>query len=84
MEHKKVGVGGWEVAQLALAAIGAPAVPSLLELLGESDREFVAAALGEIDPNAKAAIPALTALLEDQEEQVVTRARQALAKIQQQ
>ena len=91
MEHKKV-VGGWEVAQLALAAISAPAVPALLELLGESDstvRLRAIDALGMIGPKAKPTVPALiraalTALFADQEEQVVTRATHALAKIQQQ
>ncbi len=84
--------GGWEAAQLALTKIAAPALPSLVELLGESDstvRLRAIDALGMIGPKAKPTVPALiraalTALFADQEEQVVTRATHALAKIQQQ
>ncbi len=61
-------------------------VPALVDALDDDDknvREFVAAALGEIGPDARAAVPALTALLEDREEKVVTRAKEALVAIQQ-
>lgn len=46
----------------ALAGVGAPAVPALTKLLGDPDRQIrfhAARTLGEIGPEAKAAVPSL-------------------------
>ena len=66
VEGKKVV--GWQVAMEALTKIGAPVVPSLLELLGDHDATVRSRAIGTlrlIGPGAKAAVPALVRELED-------------------
>ena len=68
----------------ALGAIGAPAVPALIEVLGtagEWGRINAAFALGEMDSQAVAAIPALTACLEDDSHRIVRTAIDALGAI---
>lgn len=68
----------------ALAAIGEPAVPVLIEAVGHDDkyvRGGAIDALGDIGPPAKAAIPFLEKVLGDREEYVRVRAADALKKI---
>ena len=68
----------------ALGAIGAPAVDALIDVLqtaGEWGRINAAFALGEMDGQAAAAIPALSACLEDDSHRVVRTAIDALGTI---
>ncbi len=71
-------------AAFALAAAGAAAVPALQELLRGGDewaRLNAAFALGEIDRQAQAAVPALIAALDDPSHLVVRAAADALGAI---
>jgi HEAT repeat protein len=73
-----------EIAVQAFAAIGAAAVPVLIDVLESGDRmarENAARALGRIGVGAKAAIPALTRALEDNHRWVQEEAARALAEI---
>jgi HEAT repeat protein len=68
----------------ALGAIGAPAITALINVLetaGEWGRINAAFALGEMDSQAVAAIPALTACLEDDSHRIVRTAIDALGTI---
>ena len=68
----------------ALGAIGAPAVAALINVLetaGEWGRINAAFALGEMDSQAVAAIPALAACLEDDSHRVVRTVLDALGTI---
>jgi HEAT repeat protein len=65
----------------ALAAMGAPAVVALIDLLhddSEWTRVNAAFALGEMDSNASAAVPALMRCLSDDSDRVVRTAVDAL------
>jgi len=73
-----------EIVVQAFTAIGAAAVPVLIDVLESGDRmarENAARALGRIGVGAKAAIPALTRALEDDHRWVQDEAAKALAKI---
>jgi HEAT repeat protein len=66
------------------AGFGAIAVPVLIELLGDSDelvRNGAAVSLGEIGPDAKAAVPALLNVRDGQVQPVRRNADEALSKI---
>ncbi len=66
----------------AIAAIGAPAVPRLIDgLKHEELRGQIAYTLGKIGPAAVAATPALTKLIRDKDERVAHEAILALAGI---
>ena len=68
----------------ALAAIGAPALPALVELLrhdSEWARVNAAFALGEMDTAARDAVPDLVDALEDQSHYVVRAAADALGAV---
>jgi HEAT repeat protein len=68
----------------ALAGIGAPAVPALIELLDSADewtRVNAAFALGEMDSAAAEAVPALSRCLDDDSHRVVRTALDALGTI---
>lgn len=70
----------------ALAAIGAPSLNSLIELLDDSNawvRINAAFALGEMDSTAAKAVPALTRCLDDASHCVVRTAADALSTIRQ-
>ena len=67
-----------------LILIGAPTVPTLIDVLRNGNRparENSAFALGLIGKDAKEAIPALTEALEDENQQVQTEAANALQRI---
>jgi HEAT repeat protein len=69
----------------ALIKIGPPAILPLTKELKNKNpicRYYAAYALGQIGPDAKTAIPALTELLNDEDLQVRSSAAQALTKIQ--
>jgi HEAT repeat protein len=83
---KRLGRAGrpGEIAVHAFTAIGAAAVPVLIEALESGNRvtrQNAAKALGQIGTGAKAAIPALTKALEDNHRWVQDEAAKALAKI---
>ena len=65
---------------LALGPMGKDGVPPLVEFLKSKskNREFAAKALGEIGPNAKAAIPVLGKLVDDSDEMLQSAATTAL------
>lgn len=68
----------------ALAKIGSPAVPALVEALRDEHKDVrssAAYALGRIGPDAKAAVPALVEALKDEDEGV-REAAKALKTIQ--
>lgn len=68
----------------ALAEMGLEALPALVEALGHKEapvRYWAATGLGNIGPNAKQAIPALSQALEDASASVRTSAALALWKI---
>ena len=73
-------------AALALAQIGAPAVPTLVGALDSDEisvRQSAIEALGEIGPEARDAVPALTQIVTTDESTAVKyAARKALASIQ--
>ena len=72
-------------ASFALAAIGRPAVPMLIELVKNKDPWIIINglfALGEIGPEAKIAIPTISNLLLHPLHQVVRQALEALENIQ--
>lgn len=73
-----------EVASAALARIGAPAVPSLIQGLRHQDpyvREQAALVLAKIGPEARAAVGELTAALDDEDSRVRKAASRALGQI---
>jgi tetratricopeptide (TPR) repeat protein len=73
-----------EVAVQTFTAMGAVAVPALIDVLVSGNRvarEHAARALGRIGAGAQAAIPALTKALQDSHPWVQEEAAQALAKI---
>ncbi|MEN6449315.1 MAG: HEAT repeat domain-containing protein, partial [Thermoguttaceae bacterium] len=66
----------------AMAAMGAPAVPRLVDSLKhENVRRQVIYILGQIGPDAAPATPALVALIGDKDERIAREAVLALAKI---
>jgi len=70
-----------EIAAWSLSAIGAEAVPALVELLGDSDphlRARAAEALALIGPAAEPAVPLLAERLHDADPEVSMRAADAL------
>ena len=72
-------------ASFALAAIGRPAVPILIELVKNKDPWIIINglfALGEIGPEAKIAIPTISNLILHPLHQVVRQALEALENIQ--
>lgn len=76
------GVGAREAAAAALARIGPPAVPALVERLSADDpdlRQAAAGVLGEIADHR--AVPPLTARLADRDPNVRTAAADALGKL---
>ena len=78
------GAINMEDAAQALAAIGEPAVTAVCDLLTDENewtRVNAAFALGEMDSNAAAAVPALVARLEDTSHRVVRTAIDALGSI---
>ncbi len=74
-----------EPARMALAGIGSPSVPALVEVLRSAKpaevRAAAARAVETIGPQAKAAVPALTACLQDSQAQLNLEACRALARI---
>ncbi len=75
------GVGAREAAAAALARIGAPAVPLLIERLGEPDPDLRQAAAGVLGAIAdRRAVAALTAQLADPDPNVRAAAADALGK----
>jgi HEAT repeat protein len=73
-----------EDAAYALAAIGAPAIPALVELLNSTSewvRINVAFALGEMGPRAATAMPNLVSMLNDDSHSVVRTALDAIGQI---
>jgi HEAT repeat protein len=76
------GVGAREAAAAALARIGAPAVPALVERLGAEDPDLRQAAAGVLAAIADArAVAPLTARLADPDPNVRAAAAEALGKI---
>lgn len=68
----------------AIAKIGSPAVPALIEALKSENKQVrwrAASALGEIGAEASSAVPALTAALQDEDEYIRRIAAYALGKI---
>lgn len=70
----------------SMGAAGAPAVPALVKVLREPDAPAtvkypVCVALREIGPEAKDAVPALTELLDDRNDEIAAMARKAITVI---
>jgi HEAT repeat protein len=68
----------------ALGPAAAPAVPALIDALGDPDRwvrEGAGKALAAVGPGAAAAVPALMKTLSDEDDYVRVRAAQALGAI---
>jgi len=77
--------GGRRAIAASLAAVGAPAVPTLIRALRQKDpvlRRGAAATIAQMGPVAKAAIPALTAALtaDDEDARLYARALTAIGK----
>ena len=72
----------YEPARLGLANFGVIAVPALIDLLRDPDNRAAAAAvLGDIGPEAEAAVPALARALEDSDDDVRRTSADALGDI---
>lgn len=83
-ERSLSDVSDQEIAAEALARIGPPAVPSLVQALQHNDplvRREAARVLMRMGPDAKAAAPELTRLLDDEDEMVRKYAAKALGNI---
>jgi HEAT repeat protein len=71
-----------EIAVLRLAKVGAPAVPDIIQVLGEKDddaRYFAVRALGRMGEEGERAIPTLIAMLRDDELTIPSSTAEAVA-----